>query len=182
MDRRVLRLVILGVIVGALLLAAHFSGLTASFSQARVRSLIQSAGSWSILIFIAAFAVGELLHIPGLVFVGAAVLAFGRVRGAMLSYAGAVVSMSVTFAFIRAVGGQPLGTIRNGRVQAVLAKLDQRPIVTVALIRLITWLTPAINYVLALSSVRFRDYFIGSAIGLVLPVSLLAALMGIFFH
>jgi uncharacterized membrane protein YdjX (TVP38/TMEM64 family) len=181
-DRRVLRLVILGVLIVALLLVAHLTGFTASFSQARVRSLIQSTGSWGILLFIAAFAIGELLHIPGLVFVGAAVLAFGRVRGAMLSYAGAIVSISVTFTFIRAVGGQPLGMIRNRRVQAMLARLDQRPILTVALIRLITWLAPATNYVLALSSVRFRDYFIGSAIGLALPVSVLAALMGIFFH
>jgi uncharacterized membrane protein YdjX (TVP38/TMEM64 family) len=181
-DRRVLRLVILGVVLVALLLVAHLTGLTASFSQARVRTLIQSTGKWGMLLFIAAFAIGELLHIPGLVFVGAAVVAFGRVRGGILSYAGAVVSISVTFAFIRAVGGQPLGTIRNQRVQALLARLDQRPILTVALLRLITWLTPAINYGLALSSVRFRDYFIGSAVGLVVPIALLAALMGIFFH
>jgi uncharacterized membrane protein YdjX (TVP38/TMEM64 family) len=182
MDRRVLRLAILGVIIVGLLLAAHLTGLTASFSQAKLRGLIQSTGRLGIFLFIIAFAVGELLHVPGLIFVGAAVLAFGRVRGGALTYVGAMFSVSVNFAFIRAVGGQPLATITNRRVQAILARLDQRPILTVALARLVTWLAPATNYVLALSTVRFREYLIGSAIGLLLPVALLAALMGIFFH
>jgi uncharacterized membrane protein YdjX (TVP38/TMEM64 family) len=182
MDRRVLRLVLLGVIIVALLVVAHLTGLTASLSQARIRALIQSAGSWGLILFVLAFTLGELLHVPGIVFVGAAVLTFGRIRGGALAYVGAVVSLSLNFVFVRAVGGQPLGTITNRRVQALLARLDGRPILTVAILRLVTWLAPAANYALALSNVRFREYLIGSAIGLVLPITLLATLIGIFFH
>jgi uncharacterized membrane protein YdjX (TVP38/TMEM64 family) len=37
-------------------------------------------------------------------------------------------------------------------------------------LRLFLWLAPALNYALALSPIRYRDYLAGSAIGLVVPV------------
>ncbi|MGZ3441569.1 MAG: VTT domain-containing protein, partial [Polyangia bacterium] len=109
-------------------------------------------------------------------------MAWGRVGGGALSYVAALVSVSLGFAVVRAIGGQPLATIERPRVRALLARLDQRPILTVALLRLFLWVAPALNYALALSSVRYRDYAIGSALGLALPMALAAALFGVWFH
>jgi uncharacterized membrane protein YdjX (TVP38/TMEM64 family) len=92
------------------------------------------------------------------------------------------VSVSFGFVVVRAIGGQPLAAIKQPRVRALLDRLDRRPILTVALLRLIMWVAPALNYALALSSVRYRDFAIGSAIGLALPMALLAALFGVWFH
>jgi uncharacterized membrane protein YdjX (TVP38/TMEM64 family) len=53
----------------------------------------------------------------------------------------------------------------------MLGHLDARPIRTVFALRLVLWLAPALNYALALTRARFRDYAIGSALGLILPVA-----------
>ena len=58
----------------------------------------------------------------------------------------------------------------------LLHRLDQRPIRTVFILRLLLFLAPPLNYVLAMTNVRYRDYLIGSALGLV-PGLLLVALL-----
>ena len=179
---RLLRLGLLFAVAVALIVVRYTTSFGASLSTARIRDLVQHAGAAGVGLFIVAFAVGELLHVPGLVFVAAAVMAWGRVAGGALSYVAALVSVSFGFVVVRAIGGQPLAAITQPRVRALLDRLDRRPILTVALLRLIMWVAPALNYALALSSVRYRDFAIGSALGLALPMALLAALFGVWFH
>jgi uncharacterized membrane protein YdjX (TVP38/TMEM64 family) len=174
---RVIRLALLGALVGALIIIRYTTSFGSSLSTARVRELVQQAGPAGVALFVLAFAVGELLHVPGLVFVAAAVLAWGRIAGGALAYGGALVAVSFSFAVVRAIGGQPLGEVKQKWVRAMLAQLDKRPIRTVALLRLVLWIAPALNYALALSPIRYRDYVIGSAIGLALPVATAAAFL-----
>lgn len=179
---RVLRLVILAAVVVALIVVRYATSFNVSLSTSRIRDLVQHAGAAGVGLFILAFVVGELLHVPGMVFIAAAVMAWGRVAGGALSYVAALVSVSVGFFVVRGIGGQPLGAIKQPRVRALLARLDQRPILTVALLRLLLWVAPALNYALALSSIRYRDFAIGSALGLIIPVALASALLGIWFR
>lgn len=174
---RLLRLALLAAVVITLVVVRYTTSFGASLSTAHIRDLVQHAGAAGIALFILAFCVGELLHVPGLVFVGAAVLAWGRLAGAVAAYVAALVALSVSFAVVRAIGGQPLGEIRQPRLRAVLARLEQRPIATVAVLRLFLLLAPALNYALALSPVRYGDYLAGSAIGLVIPVAAASTLL-----
>ena len=179
---RIFRLALLGAVVIALVIARHTTRFGASFSTAHLRDLVQHAGIAGVGVFLAAFAAGELLHIPGLVFVGAAVLAWGRLTGGALAYLGALVAVSLAFVVVRAIGGQPLGELEQPRVRAIMARLERQPIRTVAVLRLLLWLAPALTYALALSRVRYRDYAVGSAIGLAVPVAAAAALLELYLH
>jgi uncharacterized membrane protein YdjX (TVP38/TMEM64 family) len=55
-------------------------------------------------------------------------------------------------------------------VARVTRMLHERPILTLTVLRAIILVSPPINYALALTRLSHRDYAIGSAIGLVLPV------------
>ena len=165
-----IRLILLAVLLIGLYAAGRAAGLHEDLSTERVRALMQAAGVWGLALFVLLFAVGELLHIPGLVFLGAAVLAYGPVGGAGAGFLGALVSISVTFAVVRVIGGQPLKLVKRPLLAKMLAKLDAMPIRTVALLRLVFWVGPPLNYALAMSAIRYRDYLIGSALGLVVPV------------
>ncbi|HEY2748091.1 MAG TPA: VTT domain-containing protein [Polyangia bacterium] len=167
---RAWRLGVLAGVLVALLVVRYATSFGASLSMTRVRDLVQHAGALGVAIFFVAFAVGELLHVPGLVFVAAAVMTWGRVAGGTTAYAAAIGSVALSFVVVRAIGGQPLAELRWRWLQRILARLDQRPIVTVALLRVLLWLAPALNYALALSRVRFVDYLVGSALGLIPPI------------
>ena len=93
-------------------------------------------------LYVIAFCVGELLHVPGLVFVAAGVLAYGPALGGPLAFLGAVAAVSVSFWIVRAVGGRPLGELRTRWVRRALAQLDARPIATIAILRLVLILWP----------------------------------------
>lgn len=169
-KKRFLRIGALLAATGGIFLWLKLSGQLDDLSAERVRALVQEAGPYGILLFVVAFVVGELIHLPGMVFVAAGILAFGRTTGFFVSLTAAVCSVGFSFFLVRALGGKALAEIERPFVKRMLAKLDERPITTVLILRSIFWLAPPLNYALALSSIRSRDYLIGSTLGLVVPV------------
>lgn len=152
------------------LAAAKATGLDDHISVEVVRDWMQSMGVWGFVAFLGVFAAGELMHVPGMVFVSAASIAYGQAWGVPAAYFGSLVSVGISFLVVRGIGGQPLGDVRKPWMKKILARLTDRPVTTVALLRLVLFLTPALNYALAMSSIRFRDYMLGSALGLLLPI------------
>lgn len=165
------RLVVLAAVTAGLLVLGKATGLNAYFSADRLRAVTHGAGAWGPIIFVLAFCVGELVHVPGVVFVAAAVLAYGRTGGGALAFAGALVAVSVSFVIVRAIGGRPLAAIRWPLARRVLSRLEERPVRTIVLLRLLLWMAPQLNYALALSNVRFGSYLLGTALGLVPPIT-----------
>jgi uncharacterized membrane protein YdjX (TVP38/TMEM64 family) len=167
---RLLRLAALAALLVGLAVVGHVTGAREWLAPDRLRPLIASAGIAGVALFFAVFVVGELLHVPGLVFVGVAVLAYGRLWGGLLAFAGAICSVCVTFAIVRGVGGRPLEAIERPFFRRMLSRLEAWPIRTIVLLRTVLIISPPLNYALALSPIRFRDYLIGSALGLAAPI------------
>lgn len=155
----------------AIFVAAILSGAFKDVDPEQIRQTVVDAGPWGVLLFILLFTLGELVHIPGMVFIAGGVLAYGRTGGFAVGLLGAVFSVAVSFLLVRAFGGQALHKIKYKRVQQILSKLDERPVGTVFVLRSVLWLAPALNFALAMSRVRFRDYLIGSTLGLLIPIA-----------
>lgn len=136
-----------------------------------LQALVANAGFTGMLAFLALFSFGSLIQLPGVIFLVVARIAYGPVTGFFIAYVGALASISVSFVVIRAVGGKALASIEWPPAKRVLTRLLDRPIRTVAFLRTVMLLSPPLNMALALSSVRYRDYLAGSAIGLVAPVA-----------
>ncbi len=170
------RLLRLALLLGALLLVSELLGVRQRVSadpRAAVEDLrvaMQSAGPWGALLFVVVFCLGELIHVPGLVFVAAGVLAYGQVQGGALSYLAGVASMTVSFLVVRGVSGQALAEIDKPWLKRAMQWVDARPVTTIAALRAVLLLSPPLNYALALSSVRLREYVLGSALGLIPPI------------
>lgn len=153
-----------------LYVVGRVTGVSDMLNVESIRAIVRDAGAFGIVLFLLAFSAGELLHVPGMVFVAAAILVYGKVLGFVLALAGAIVSVSVTFFIVRAIGGKALADIERPWIRRALLTLEQRPIRTVVVLRTFLWLAPGLNYALALANVRYRDYLIGSAVGLLAPI------------
>ena len=178
MRRRITRLAFLAALIIVLFIVAEVTGLRRSFTIARLRTLTLEAGSLGVLIYVAAFIVGEIIHVPGLLFVAAGIAIWGRLWGGVISWGASVLALSATFLVVRAIGGRALEGLKYPWLERVLLRLADAPIRTVALLRAVLVISPPGTYALAISSVRFSDFFIGSAIGLLAPLALAA----IFFE
>ena len=179
---RLARVVGVVVLAGALLLIGRASGLTENLSSAGVRAAVERSGPSGVLLFTALFTVGLLLHVPTIAFVAAAVLMWGRLRGGLYSYFAALLAATVSFLIVRVVGGRPLARLKSRRARAILDRLHDRPILTVALLRSLFLVAPTVNYALALSSISLASYVAGSAIGLVVSITVTSSFLGVFFQ
>ena len=180
-GRTWVRLGLLALAVVVSVVVADQLGVTEWLSRDHVRELIVGLGPLGVVAFVGLFVVGELAHVPGWVFIGASILAYGRVAGGLVGYAGALVAIAVAFFVVRMIGGQALATIRRPFVARMLARVDEQPIRTVAVLRIFLVMTPALTYALALTRIRFREYMIGSALGLVVPIALMSLLFDWLF-
>ncbi|MDW8247414.1 MAG: VTT domain-containing protein [Sandaracinaceae bacterium] len=172
--RPLVRLFVLLAFLLLLFAIAHKTGISEALNRKAIQSAIQGFGLPGFLTFLALFAVGELFHVPGIVFVLAAVFAYGPILGFGASYVGALTSVSLSFWVVRRIGGSLLHTSKRPMIQKMLKRIESHPILTVALLRLFLFLLPPLNYFLALTAIRYRDYLIGSALGLVPPLALIS--------
>ncbi|OOG56165.1 VTT domain-containing protein [Polaromonas sp. C04] len=165
---------LLGVVVFfvALLAVFQFTGLRDNFSLAFLRDAFLAHKLGGVLIFVAMFSLGNLIQIPGWIFLAAAVLALGRVWGGVVTYIAAVMSCAITFLIIRLVGGDALLQLKSKWARKILGRLHAQPVTSIALLRTMFQTLPALNAALALSGVKFRQYLAGTMLGLPLPIAL----------
>jgi len=170
--RRYRRLLGALLFLGVLLMVFQVSGLRDHFSLAFIRELILQHRVGGLVLFVLLFSLGNLIQVPGWVFLAAAVITLGRVWGGAVTYAAAVTSCAFTFVTIRALGGDALRLLENRVAVSILRRLDTYPVASVALLRLLFQTAPALNYALAMSGIGFRGYLIGTLAGLPIPIAL----------
>ncbi len=166
------RLLAIVLFLSLLLAVFQLSGLRAHFNLEFLRQLIGEHQLSGLLIFILLFTLGYFIQIPGWLFLAAAVLALGRTLGGLATYVAAMVSCVTTFLVIRLVGGDVLRQLDKQFITRILRHLDEHPIRSVVIARTLFQTAPPLNYALAMSGIQFREYLIGTLLGLPLPIFL----------
>lgn len=156
----------------------RLSGLSSHINTQFLREHFEQHKLIGLAIFTGLFALGNLVHIPGWIFLVSAMVALGQIWGAMATYVAACVTCATTFWIVRLLGGHALRDFNSPLVQRIFARLDARPVGSVALLRLLFQTLPAMNYALAMSGMRFSHYMLGTILGLPIPIALFAVFLG----
>jgi uncharacterized membrane protein YdjX (TVP38/TMEM64 family) len=168
------RLLLVTFVVLGLWIAAWATGVTERFTSESIRSVLAGRGLWGVVAFIVVFSAGQLLRVPSLVFVAAAVAVYGRNSGILVALLGALISATVSFALVRALVGPALADVQPPLIRRLLTHIGRRPVLTVALLRLMFQTAPPLNYALPMTAVRWRDHLVGSLLGLPVPLIVMA--------
>jgi uncharacterized membrane protein YdjX (TVP38/TMEM64 family) len=169
--QRFKRLARVGLFIGTVLAVVHFTGLKNHITLAYVQELFLANRLLGTLIFTLLFALGNMVYIPGFLFLTAAILALGPLWGGLVTYIAACAASALTFVIIRLLGGNALRQMRGKWVQKVLTRLDSHPLQSMLLLRTCLQTNPALNMTLALSGIPFRHYLLGTALGMPLPIA-----------
>ncbi|MFB6263118.1 MAG: TVP38/TMEM64 family protein [Bradymonadaceae bacterium] len=172
---KILRFVALVLLVAGLFFAGTRPAVQAFFDLEYLRETTADAGFLGIVSFLGIWIVACLMQVPGAVFVVAALLGWGTVAGSLIAFVGLTVTTSASFWTLRGVGGSPVADLDYDWVRQMLDRLDDKPIRTVALLRVFFLVNPVVNTSLVLTEVRFRDYLLGSMAGFVIPLGVIAA-------
>jgi uncharacterized membrane protein YdjX (TVP38/TMEM64 family) len=172
------RLVLVVLFLVVLWLAYRMSGLESHFSAPYLHERFTQHRLGGLLIFTALFALGNLIQIPGWLFLASAVVALGQFWGGLATYLAACVTCVSTFWVIRLLGADALREVKGRWARRIFEHLDAHPLRSVVLLRLLFQTVPALNYALALSGIRFRHYLLGTVVGLPLPILLYSLFFG----
>lgn len=176
------RLLFLTLVVLGLWIAAWATGVSGRFTFERIRSVLAGRGLWGVVAFTVVFSAGQLLRVPSFVFVAAAVATYGRNSGILVALLGALISATVSFAVVRTFAGRALADVQQPLIRRLLTNIDSRPVLTVALLRLVFQTAPPLNYALPMTAVGWRDHLVGSLLGLPAPVIGMAFFFDWFLH
>ena len=165
------RLLALLLLVLALVLLERATGLREHLNLQYLQQQLHGHPVSGLALCVVLFAVANMLHLPGWIFLAAAVYAFGRLDGGLLTYVAASISCVTTFVTIRLIGGDVSASLNRPLALRLLAQLHAHPVRNVVILRTLFQTLPTLNYALALSGLRLRDYVAGTLLGLPLPIA-----------
>jgi uncharacterized membrane protein YdjX (TVP38/TMEM64 family) len=161
-------------LLGLLVLAPivmRATGLTSQLSVSHFRALVAQAGTWGSLAFVLVFVGAVVLQVPGFAFVIVAPTLFQLPEAWLLCFIASNLAVVLNFAVVRKFGGQPFKNLESPRLRRLFGQLDRHPVRTVALLRTLTVMFPPVTGALALTRLSARDHAVGSALGMLLPVT-----------
>lgn len=123
---------------------------------------------WGYPAWIGVFLASGLIVFPVTVLITASALIFGGVPGFAVAYTGSLVSAAAGYLVGDLLGRQRMGLlVRGGRLEIASQALARRGILSVAAIRQLP-VAPysVVNFAAGVSHIRFWDYLIGTAIGI----------------
>lgn len=176
----IIRLLIgLGIIAGVWWVVKCQCVNLALLTPAALRDFIQSFGKFAVLVYIIAYALNTISIMPPIAALSlTAGLAFGAMWGAFYLMLGAMIGTSATFMISRCFARNLIDKILKGRFKGLDEKLGRNGFTTILFFRVIP-LVPyeVLNYASGLSSIKFRDYFLATLLGLI-PGIVIAVFFG----
>lgn len=142
--------------------------LLGGINQTKLQIWLNQAGIWAPIIYIVLYTVATILVLPStaLNLTGGAI--FGPWLGTLWTSIAAIIAAVVAFAFTRTVGREMIAQKLAGRWQAMDAEMHQGGLFYMFAIRLLPIIPYGlVNFAAGLTSIRFRDYFLGTTLGTV---------------
>ena len=153
--------------------------LLGGINSVQLQASLNRAGIWAPITYIALYTVATILVLPStpLNLTGGAI--FGPWLGTLWTSMAAVIAAVVAFAFTRTVGREAIARKLAGRWQSMDAEMRQGGLFYMFAIRLLPIIPYGlVNFAAGLTSIRFRDYLLGTILGTVpgiLPFVLLGS-------
>jgi phospholipase D1/2 len=172
-------------IIGAVALAALIACVAYASQQPAVRGLLEAAfafmselkaNEWNLVLIPATFIVAGFALVPVTLLVALTTAVFGPLAGAALGFAGAMSSAAAGYAAGRWLGRDFVRRIAGRRFEDLSRRLARRGTLSMLLIRLVP-IAPymVVNFAAGASPLGWRDYLLGTGLGLQPGVILTAA-------
>lgn len=139
-----------------------------------VRTTAQSLW-YAPLLFILSYIIGATFFIPATLFILAAAFLWGWLAGGFYALVAAIACAGLSFELSRYVFGSLAEKLFSERLPWLHRMFDGAGVRSVMLLRLVPGIPfPVFNFGAGLTSLRSRDYMIGSSLGLTIPTFIIA--------
>jgi uncharacterized membrane protein YdjX (TVP38/TMEM64 family) len=156
------RILLVALLLGALA-AAWALGLHQHLNLASLRALVERAGWWGPLVFVALFSL-EGLGMPGIPWMLTAIAVWPPWQAFALNWLGCMAATAVGFWYARTLGREFVAARLPERMRRFERRVIERGFQTVFGIRLALFIAPYVHWALGLSPIGFRTYMVASGL------------------
>jgi uncharacterized membrane protein YdjX (TVP38/TMEM64 family) len=156
----------------------RFTPLRDYLTAEKLGLLLETAGPWAPAAYIGTYAAGVCLFMPGtlLATVGAAI--FGPYFGFLYVWLGAMLGSSLAFFIGRYLGRDFAASLIGDRLKKYDEAIERNGFATVLYLRLVYFPFTPMNFGMGLTRVCFRDYFFGTALGIIVGTFIFTFFVG----
>ncbi len=176
--KAVFKAAILVAFITAAIALVRFSALADYLTADGLGRFLASAGMWAPLIFIAVYALGVCLFVPGSVLTGIGAVIFGAYWGFVYVWIGAMIGASIAFLIGRTLGREFAASLVGDRLRKYDDVIERKGFATVLYLRLIYFPFTPMNFGMGLTKVNFRDYFFGTGLGILVGTFIFTFFIG----
>jgi uncharacterized membrane protein YdjX (TVP38/TMEM64 family) len=156
----------------------RFTPLQSYLTPAGLGRFLEGAGIWGPVIFALVYAAGVCLFVPGTLLTTLGGAIFGPYQGFLYVWVGAMLGASAAFWIGRTLGRDLAASLVGDRLKKYDEAIERNGFATTLYLRLVYFPFTPMNFGMGLTRVRFRDYFFGTALGIIVGVFIFTFFVG----
>jgi len=141
-------------------------------------SFLETAGLWAPVVYMAIYAVGVCLFLPGTLLTGLGAAIFGAYWGFLYVWIGAMMGASAAFFIGRTLGRDFAASLIGGKLKKYDDAIERNGFATVLYLRLVYFPFTPMNFGMGLTKVRFWDYVAGTGLGIIVGTFIFTFFIG----
>jgi uncharacterized membrane protein YdjX (TVP38/TMEM64 family) len=169
---------VLVVFIGAAIAVMRFTPVRGYINAGTLGKLLDAAGFWAPVVFMAFYAVGVCLFVPGTLLTGIGAALFGAYYGFAYVWVGAMLGASAAFFIGRTLGRDFAAQLIGDRLKKYDDTIGRNGFAAVLYMRLVYFPFTPMNFGMGLTKVRFRDYFAGTGLGIIVGTFIFTFFVG----
>ena len=176
--KAVLKVSILVVFVVAAILFVRYTPIKDYLNPDALGKFLDAIGFWAPVVFMAIYAVGVCIFLPGTLLTGLGAAIFGAYWGFVYVWFGAMAGASIAFWIGRTLGREFAASLVGDKLKKYDDAIERNGFATVLYLRLVYFPFTPMNFGMGLTKVHFRDYFFGTGLGIIVGTFIFTFFIG----
>ena len=177
-NRGIAKAAILVAFIAVAICVVRFTPVKDYLTAETLGRLLDRAGIWAPVAFILVYAVGVCLFVPGTLITAIGAAIFGPYWGFLYVWVGAMLGASTAFFAGRGLGREFAASLVGDRLRKYDDAIERNGFATVLYLRLVYFPFTPMNFGMGLTKVRFRDYFFGTGLGIIVGTFIFTFFVG----
>jgi uncharacterized membrane protein YdjX (TVP38/TMEM64 family) len=165
-SKALIKAFLLLLFIVAAILFIRFTPIKNYLSPEGLGLFLDAAGIWAPLLFVAVYAMGVCLFIPGTLLTGLGAAIFGAYWGFIYVWIGAMLGAGIAFWIGRSLGREFAVSLIGGKLKKYDDAIARNGFAATLYLRLIYFPFTPMNFGMGLTKVRFSDYLLGTGLGI----------------
>lgn len=177
-GKGLVKMVFLLVFIVVAVYLIRFSPVKQYLSTDQLGLLLESAGLWAPLMFVIIYVVGVCLFLPGTLLTALGAAIFGPYWGFLYVWTGAMIGAGFAFLIGRYLGRDFAASLIGDKLKRFDDAIERNGFATVLYLRLMYFPFTPMNFGMGLTKVRFWDYLLGTALGILVGTFIFTFFVG----